>query len=57
MEEKDKDIDFNFTPQVGLGRILFFFSKEEEVSAVLGNSAERSIGIFSDNEYVIHLDY
>jgi hypothetical protein len=36
---------------------LFSFNREEKISEILGNSAERSVDIFSDNEYIIHLDY
>lgn len=57
MEEKDKDNKLIFKPQVGLGEILFSFNREKEVLEVLGDSAERSIDVFSDNGYVIHLDY
>jgi len=56
MEEKNKDIDLNFTPQVKLGEVLFSFN-EQEVLQSLGASAERSLDIFNDREYVIHLDY
>lgn len=58
MEEKDRDNNlFIFRPQIGLGDVLFSFDKEDEVSKILGDSAERSIDTFNDNEYVIHLDY
>ncbi len=58
MEQKDNDFNnIIFTPQVGFGKILFSFSKEEDVLKVLDTSHEREIYAFNDNEYVIYLDY
>lgn len=58
MEEKDKDLNnIIFTPQIGFGKILFSFNKEEDILNVLDTPYEREIYIFNDNEYVIHLDY
>ena len=56
MEEKGKDIDFNFTPQKGVGKILFSFN-EKDVLKILGTPTERSVDVFFDNEYAIYLDY
>ncbi|GAB6120958.1 hypothetical protein [Dysgonomonas termitidis] len=57
MEEKDKDNIFIFKPQIGLGKVLFSFNKEEDILKILGTSAERSIDIFSKEEFAIYLDY
>jgi hypothetical protein len=57
MEEKDKDINIVFKPQIGFGEVLFSFNKEEDVLKILGTSAERSVDIFNDEEYAIYLDY
>jgi hypothetical protein len=57
MEEKDKDINIVFRPQVGFGKILFSFNEEKEILNVLGTFTERSIDIFNEDEYAIYLDY
>lgn len=57
MEEKDKDINIVFKPQIGFGDVLFSFNKEEEVLKILGAFSERNVDIFDDIEYAIHLDY
>lgn len=56
MEEKSRVL-LKFTPQIGLGKILFSCNKEEDILERLGGIVERNIDFFDKNEYVIHLDY
>jgi hypothetical protein len=54
MESKDKDINIVYTPQIGLGRILFSF-QENDIVKVLEIPDERVVDIFDSSEYVIYL--
>jgi hypothetical protein len=56
MESKDKDINIVYTPQIGLGRILFSF-QENDIVKVLGTPDEREVDIFDSSEYAIYLYY
>jgi len=54
--EKGSNIDLIFTPQVGLGKIMFSFD-QVNIESILGTPEEKNAETFSENEYVLRLYY